>query len=372
MYATIKIDKRRQAFTLVEMLVAIAIILVIAALAAAFAPRLADDTKLSRAVDSLEQWLLTAKMRAKRDGLATGIRLTQAPGDQAGLYSQVQYIQQPDPLTGGWLSATNTTGTLPFAPPPNSNVFLNGGMCLPTPSPLPNQALSGQVLLYNVDVSLGSFASGAIPSTQWLVQPGDYLELRDGGVYYITSATALATLLPPYLPNIPATLLQLGGTSGYQTALTITAPTTNYRIHRQPRILIGEEPLSLPNNFAIDTRVIPGPAFAQPNIPLNSIIPNNTTITWSNVIAGPSGNLDILFSPSGAVIGSNAVNSMIVLTVYDTTMIVPDINSFISRIGIVAVQTRTGFIGAYGAAAGAGLAGYNPFYLAEIGRESGM
>src|SRR5579875_356607 len=101
MYKTIKIADRRNAFTLMEMLVAITIIVVLAALAAAFAPRIDDNQKMTRAVDNLEQWLLTAKMRAKRDGLSTGLRFIQAPGDGVGAYSQFQYIQQPEPLSGG-------------------------------------------------------------------------------------------------------------------------------------------------------------------------------------------------------------------------------------------------------------------------------
>src|SRR5579884_4528291 len=105
MYKTIKIADRRNAFTLMEMLVAITIIVVLAALAAAFAPRIDDNQKLTRAVDNLEQWLLTAKMRAKRDGLATGLRFVSAPGDAPGTYSQFQYIQQPEPLAGGYFNA---------------------------------------------------------------------------------------------------------------------------------------------------------------------------------------------------------------------------------------------------------------------------
>ncbi|MGH7226137.1 MAG: prepilin-type N-terminal cleavage/methylation domain-containing protein, partial [Gemmataceae bacterium] len=100
MCVTKKIAKQRDAFTLVEMLVVIAVILAISALAAAFAPRVNDNQNLSRAVDNLEQWLLTAKMRAKRDGLATGVRFIQVQGDLAGTYSQLQYIQQPDSLSG--------------------------------------------------------------------------------------------------------------------------------------------------------------------------------------------------------------------------------------------------------------------------------
>jgi prepilin-type N-terminal cleavage/methylation domain-containing protein len=331
MNTTKKIADRRSGFTLVEMLVVIAIILALAALAAAFMPRVNENQRMTRAVDNLEQWLLTAKMRAKRDGLATGIRFVQTEGDAPLTFSQVQYIQQPDPLSGGWWTAAGPVG----------GVLSSAGL--------------GTVTFANVDFTLGG-----LPLNQWLVQPGDYLEIRDGGVYQIGAVTGPNTL----------TLAYAATAGSYDASLTIAAPgTTNYRILRQPRILIGEEPLSLPNNYAVDMRIIPGPIpLTPPGILPNTIIPNNTTIPWSNVLVGPSGNYEILFSPSGAVVGSNAGNGTIFLTVYDMTMNPFDMNN----VGIIGVQCRTGFMGAYSAPAGAGLLGYNPFYLAQIGRESGM
>jgi hypothetical protein len=139
-------------------------------------------------------------------------------------------------------------------------------------------------------------------------------------------------------------------------SLSITAPTTNYRILRQPRILIGEAPLVLPNNFAVDATLIP-----------DTIIPNNSTTTmipWSNVTAGPNGNLEILFSSTGAVIGTNARSSKLYLFVHDVTLSTVDI---LNMSGIIAVQGRTGFIGAYSVAPGP-----DPFLFAESGRESGL
>jgi prepilin-type N-terminal cleavage/methylation domain-containing protein len=311
MYTT-KRTNNRPGFTLIELLVVITIILAIAALAAAFTPRVTDSTNLTRSVDQLEQWLLTAKMRAKRDGLATGLRFIPASGDLAvaGTYSQFQYIQQPDPLSGGWLSSTATTGSVPYG-----TLYLTGGIL--------SAAAAGTVTFANVDFTLG----GVPLPTQWLVQPGDYLEVRDGGVYLIAKVTPPATLV-------------LAGTA-YDQALTITQATTNYRILRQPRLLEGEPPLQMPGNFAVD---------------------NNTG--FGNIQAGPSGFVEILFAPSGAVVGTNAGNGKILMTVYDTTTkqtFDPD------KAGIIAVQSRTGFIGAYSVAPGA-----DPFLYAEEGRNSGL
>ena len=191
-----------------------------------------------------------------------------------------------------------------------------------------------------VDVRQCRFHDGRrLLPNQYLVQPGDYLEVRDGGVYQIGAVTG-------------QTSIQLA--TAYGSTLNISTPTTNYRILRQPRILIGEAPLQLPNNFAVDTTLIPrqsSPATRQFIGP---------TSGQHNALC----NFEILFSPSGAVVGTNAGNGKVLISVYDTAM-----NHFdsINRAGIVGVQARTGFIGAYSVAPG-----LDPFAFVESGRESGL
>ncbi len=327
---------RRGGFTLVELIVVIGIILVIAALGAAFAPNVSDSQNMTRAVDNLEQWLLTAKMRAKRDGLATGIRFIPDPNNPtSGLYSEFQNIQQPEPLTGGNLVfvATGTnqpTGAVLFQQlGPIGNLFVTGGVCT-LATALPSGLV--QVQFANVD-----FTGGHALPPQYLVQPGDYLELRDGGVYLISQVQPS--------PPAPGTILQLAGTS-YDKTITVPSPTTNYRILRQPRILIGEPPLTLPNNMVVDMNTIPG------------------TLVSSNVVQGTSGYYEILFSPSGAVVGTNAGSGKLLIYVHDSTDLSQDITN---HAGLVGVQCRTGFIGAYSVAPG-----NDPFYYAEEGRSSGL
>jgi prepilin-type N-terminal cleavage/methylation domain-containing protein len=325
-------SQRRRAFTLIEMLVVIAIILVLSALAAAFMPRVADSTNLSNAVDQLEQWLLTAKMRAKRDGLTTGLRLIQDPNVPAGLYTQCQYIQQPDPLVGGVCVGAP-------APPPAYPVggnYYTGGLCTSVTSGSPQLVHFYAAPPFGVD-----FTGGQGIVADYLVQPGDYLELRDGGgVHPIVS-----------VPN--------GGTLAVSAAqpIALTAPTTNYRILRQPRPVLGENPLQMPGNMAVDLNV-------NPNIPQPP--PPNPPILYSQVNAGVSGAYDILFSPSGAVVGSNAGLGKIFLYVHDYTIPPSDVNRY-TRAGIVAVQTLTGYIGAYNAGPDA-----NPYIYANEGRTSGL
>jgi type II secretory pathway pseudopilin PulG len=288
--------QHRKALTLIELLVVIAIIIFIAALAAAFMPRVQDSTRLNNAVDQLSQWLLTAKMQAKRDGQVTGIQL-QDP-NATGFYTQAVYVQQPDPIVGGSMTATGFTG--PYV-----------------------AAASGTTVTFgNADFSLGGLPN----PLEWLVLPNDYLELRDGGGVHLIQAVA---------PNAVTVL------SGLQPVV-VAAQTANFRILRQPRPLIGENTLQFPGNLAVNPTP-PAPT-TQPAPPLN-----------------------VLFSPSGAVVGPLAGQGRIFLFVGDMTMNPADPN-FYARSGVVGVQTLTGFIGTYQAAEPP-----SPWYLYAIqGRGSGM
>src|SRR5258708_3429153 len=97
----------RSGFTLVEMLVVLTLILILAALAVTFVPKITERAKSQRGADLLQQWLLTARQWAKKAGVPTGIRLQ--PGQtlpnrsspNTYYVTDLQYIQQADPFTGG-------------------------------------------------------------------------------------------------------------------------------------------------------------------------------------------------------------------------------------------------------------------------------
>src|SRR5437899_4734829 len=71
----LRIVGRQRAFTLVEMLVVLGLMLVLAALAIAFIPRMNERAKTPRGASQLQMWLLIARQWAKRDNTPTGIRL---------------------------------------------------------------------------------------------------------------------------------------------------------------------------------------------------------------------------------------------------------------------------------------------------------
>jgi hypothetical protein len=116
-----------------------------------------------------------------------------------------------------------------------------------------------------------------------------------------------------------------------------------YRIIRQPRPS-GEDVLQMPLNVAIDTFVLNSAAALQyaalnPNW---AGTPGEVTImkTKRNTAYDPP--MDILFGPSGAVVGVGAANDKIVLWVHDTTQPKATDNYPI----LVSVYTRSGLISA--------------------------
>ena len=223
--------------TLVEILVVLTAIAIVMTLAAAMVPRLQDGANVLQAANQIDYNLMNAKMIAKRDKLPTGIRLTVAPNGSntnANYLQYLQYVQQPDYVTGG----TATPG--------------NNNTC-------------------------------TFSATPAGVLAGDYLELNGGGlVHQITSVNTTAT--PPSL----TLALPISG-----------AATPNYRIIRQPQQLLGMPTLQLPSDVAVD--ITSGYSVAVPSNPTNA------------------NNYDIIFSPSGAVIGRGTTGNQIILWVRDIT-----------------------------------------------------
>jgi len=340
----------RRAFTLVEMLIVVSILLIITVAVVAVAPRFTDDRKLSRAADGLAQWLLTAKQRALRDQIPTGLRLFPDP-QHNGLITELQYIQQPDDFKGGAI----TVRSIPD--PSGSGLYILAAQ--------PTKDMSGNP---TVDFT-GGFANALNPTNNqalWPVQQGDYLEVKGIGLvrqiqlvtfdssgasvlvltpvapgqvaaavpspantYQVTNADQLAigmivqssvapgtfatltainvTAVPPFgFPQTTITLsqsLQPGAfiflpappPSASGPPWTYTSSTSEYRVIRQPRVLTGETPLQLPAGVCID----PGQKYASD--------PN--ALTLFGFSANPPRPFDILFSPQGGVLQGGVLSS---------------------------------------------------------------
>lgn len=223
--------KPRRGFTLVELLVVIGIILMLAAIVAAVAPGFRDQQKVPRGADIVQGAFASARQWAKRDRVATGIRLIFDAGNTT--VSELQFIQQPANFT-----LVTSTGAV-------SPVKVVGGTSV--------QKADGSN-------PVSDFFAG-LSATSAPVLVGDFIVLR--GVAHQIS-------------NVTATTLTLS------SAASDTFGTTDYYIVRAPRPLSGEATVKLNQDTVIDCRQSRSKAdtmaFSQSN---------------RDVIFGPSGEIMI-------------------------------------------------------------------------------
>jgi type II secretory pathway pseudopilin PulG len=366
----------RPSFTLVEMLVVVSILLILTVAVVAVAPRFTDDRKLARAADQLAQILLTAKQRAKRDLIPTGVRLFPDP-QHNGLVTQLQFIQQPDDFAVGTVTSTTAAVVPPVSWPTGCNAFV---------------ASSSTV----------DFTGGFSDSSLWPVQVGDYLVVA-GTAHLIIGVAAPPTglVLEPVAPsqpvvgtsgndvqlintaqisvgmsavwsgNPPVRITKVNNTSPTQTITLASAPPpvntligflpssvtgtpqpTTYSVIRRPRVLQGETPLQLPASICIDP---------------TAKWPGDTTYPFTL----PA---DIMFTPQGTVQNSNGRDS-IILWVRDYTKDVSYPAASWPPGGqpgdqfLILVQTHTGFIAEH--PVDVGVSG-NPYSFTQDARSSGL
>jgi prepilin-type N-terminal cleavage/methylation domain-containing protein len=257
---------RRRGFTLVELLVAMGIILVLAIIGVGLLPRLSEQKLAGRGADLLQGWLLIAKQRALRDRTPTGVRLLTDPVN-GNWVRELVYVQYPEDYSVGYFQGY-------MEDPPASGTFR---------AVFVGSAFDGD-----------SFTLGEPDLAP--VQAGDYLELFGGGlVTQITGVPAADRLT----------------TSSPLPAGPFTSAGSNYRIIRQPRRLAAEANLLMPRDVVIEFS--PHPAATDP--PLSRNVPVRT-------VNGPSGAAsfrEIVFAPSGEVIGKGTLGDKIILYVRDAT-----------------------------------------------------
>lgn len=308
--------RRRAAFTLVELLTVISIILVLAAMLVGVAFSGSQKQIVPNGSSNLVGWLKTAQAYALRDQKPYGLRIR---ADANGLITAAQYIEQPDDWRGP-LGSTVTFSGLTGTETAGAPFTVTGSSGPPA-----------------VDFSGGIKSSFAAADDHWAVRAGDFLECDSGRIAVISVVNNNTTTLQCLLPPGDSPVIWSAGSS-----------TGNWRVVRQPRPMIGADLLSLPAGVAINTVA-------------------NTTFP-SPLPAPVSGNIDILFSPTGAVITPGTPGRDIRLWLVDTTQqgFSPSASSFAGSPLIVTVAVRTGLISVQAVSPGA-----NPYLFVQDGKSSG-
>jgi prepilin-type N-terminal cleavage/methylation domain-containing protein len=298
---------QRSAFTLVEMLVAVAIILALSALIVAFTPSFLNSQKTSRGADLLQRWLMVAKQRARRDGFPRGVRLV-ADSNAPTLVRSLQYIEQPDYYTKGSVTGTGTAATV--------TADVSEGFLVP-----PQPAL-------------------------WSVQSGDFLDV---------SAQLMDT--PPHQYKIAVVGTPAAGITPLTLANPLSGPVTSLPtlIIRAPRPTQGEAVLDLPQGVVVDLGTLK-------SVPLD--LASNPDIVFLPGGGKNSGSGQSQSATSVGVRRAGLISDKIILWVRDSTADATNPGEQI----LITIYTRTGFIATHPVDT---TTGGDPYSFTKDGRTSG-
>lgn len=288
----------RKAFTLIELLAAIGIIIVLAAVIVVVAPGFVASQRTNRGADLIQGWLFIAKNKAFRDQRPRGIRLLR-DADNPNWVREMVYIERPEDLQYG------KPITLP-----------NGTVIYPDKLLVPVQNDYSRIFVLDKDLKSGD-----------AVLPGDFfaldtLEDSPQNFHRVNSVTLISAGTPGY-PSAGTEMLLAaadGTPSPVGRGLKMNVKpdgTTLFRFVRGWRPMAGEPTLQLPRDVVIDL--------------------NQKLVGTSQFYGLLSNDLDFVFGPNGQLQGNNGLNGSVILRIHDEK---PTNNDQI----FIVIGTRTGTI----------------------------
>jgi prepilin-type N-terminal cleavage/methylation domain-containing protein len=223
-------------FTLVELLVCLAIVASLAALTVGVLRPAREDHLLGVAVSQVQGWLVNARQYAGRDRVVTGLRFLPGTDGDARLVTALKFIQRPDAFGGGRASVAEPGNFVDF-----TGVDLYGGF-------------------------------GPEAPELWPVKPGDLLELQGGGAIHRIDRI------------VAANRLQLIQTSTRPAIVSPVPATSEYRIERVPRPMAGMPPLLLPKGIVVDLAT-PYPPYGPQQPPLDVLFTSAGPLAGHGAVA---------------------------------------------------------------------------------------
>jgi prepilin-type N-terminal cleavage/methylation domain-containing protein len=285
------IAKTRDAFTLIEIVVAMAIIVTLAAVTALFLPDILRNDKVVQGANLVQSMLLVARQHAIRDQVPFGVRFymqTDPVVTTRTICTEMAYVEQPS----NWVVPGDTI----------SSVSTTSG--------------AGVVTVTSGDFSGGLAAavtSGAAVVEEFPVQTGDYFSINpSGNVTWITGVSQTTTTPS----SSPYNQLSVLNTSN----LGATPVGSSYAIIRGPRRVPGEDSVKLPSDIVIlsgDSTFITAPVPGCQNIPQRTVTP-----TVNSVANTASTFFEVVFGTNGSVVGADSASTpgnLIKIWVWDSS-----------------------------------------------------
>jgi prepilin-type N-terminal cleavage/methylation domain-containing protein len=238
-----KIVNRQSAFTLIEMVIVVGIVVTLMTIALPITMRMQQRENVPQAARLLQGMLVGARNRALLDRRPTGVRLYDPNND--GLVTEVEYIQDWVPFQEGYVRSRLPTDTPDFTS--DQIETGTGGPTNPTGAPTVNPGVPRGVLLFFKlvkDPLSGNMIEaptavdadiGAIPGTH-------FIELYGGGQLY---------RLDWRRHGISEARIGLDRPLPHPVRRPVDGQS-NYKLFRQPRPIAGESPVKLPEGAAID------------------------------------------------------------------------------------------------------------------------
>lgn len=372
---------KRAGMTLVELLTALGITILLAAIAVPAVLSVIRGDRLRDASSSVQGFITAARERAALDNRPRGVRLVPDP-DNPELVRQLIMIREADPIAPG--------GSL-YSGAIVSNYFSQ--YVVAGPSYYDTVEINYDQQFVNAltqsqtrgNVYLSRYSATPVLAVRGVLRIGSSGPFRSFSYFPENpNWNSRATTPPRTLLILDEPLpVPIGADLDPTGTLNLAASGVGVEISRPPVPLEGVEPLVLPQGIVIDLGQLPKPANPGAISPTStvtlSVDPSNQRLTkltprMPNITLYSPGtpvdfSFDILFSPQRSVIGPAAVDERIILWLRDETGVLVESNPnyqtqasssaqavvFRKQLNItsstsnslVALMTRTGIMGTY-------------------------